>query len=296
MGSPLGIKFWGTRGLISSPRRETAIYGGNTTCMQIIYKDHLIIVDTGFGACNLGEKLMQKILTQGANLQIHVFYTHFHWDHIQGLPFFHPIYFSSTTLNIYSPLPANVAYKNLDQLFDGSYSPFSGIHSMASMINIHELFKTVVIDGLTIDFTPVDHGDDDFNSTCFALKFQCQSGESIVIATDHEARNNSINKNLIEFAKNSTILVHDAQYDEVEYKNRIGWGHSTIQAAMENADKCSTERLILTHHHPLRNDAEIISQIQKYKSKSEFEKTSFDFAKELAQYDAVSSVKMKANK
>ena len=61
MGTSYGVKFWGTRGLISSPRKETAIYGGNTTCMQIVYKDHLIIVDTGFGACNLGEKLMQQI-------------------------------------------------------------------------------------------------------------------------------------------------------------------------------------------------------------------------------------------
>ena len=84
------LKFWGTRGLISSPSKDTAVYGGNTSCIQLEHKNQVVIIDTGFGACNLGEELMQRILNDGENLQIHIFYSHFHWDHIQGLPFFIP--------------------------------------------------------------------------------------------------------------------------------------------------------------------------------------------------------------
>ncbi len=287
MGASYGIKFWGTRGLISSPRKDTAIYGGNTTCMQIVYKDHLIIVDTGFGACNLGEKLMQKILTHQAKLQIHIFYTHFHWDHIQGLPFFHPIYFPSTTLNIYSPLPVNVAHQNLDQLFDGSYSPFSGLSSMASTININEFSKAVMLDGLMVSFCPVDHANKDENAHCFALKFQAPTGESIVIATDHEARDNKKNEDLINFAKGATILVHDAQFTPAEYSSRQGWGHSTMQSALKNGIAAQAERVLLTHHHPHRSDEEITRTLHEFKEIAEFKSISFDFAKELAHYEAV---------
>jgi ribonuclease BN (tRNA processing enzyme) len=255
--------------------------------MQIVYKDHLIIVDTGFGACNLGEKLMQQILADKAKLQIHIFYTHFHWDHIQGLPFFHPIYFNSTTLNIYSPLPVNVAHQNLDQLFDGSYSPFSGLNSMASTININELSKAIMLDGLMVSFCPVDHSHINDEAHCFALKFQAPTGESIVIATDHEARDNSRNQDLVNFAKGSTILVHDAQFTPAEYSSRQGWGHSTMQAAMKNGIAAGADRVLLTHHHPHRTDGEIAKTILEFKESEEFKSISFDFAKELAHYEAV---------
>ena len=135
MGS-LRVKLWGTRGLISAPGQETAIYGGNTPCVQILHKNNLIIVDTGFGCCNLGEELMERIVVNREELNIHIIYTHFHWDHIQGLPFFMPIYFANTTLNIYSPVPKKVTHSNLDILFDGSYSPFDGLMAMPSEIKI----------------------------------------------------------------------------------------------------------------------------------------------------------------
>ena len=82
MVSSMKIKFWGTRGLISSPKKETAIYGGNTSCIQIVYKNHLILIDTGFGVTNFGEVLMDRILKKNEELTIHIFFTHYHWDHI----------------------------------------------------------------------------------------------------------------------------------------------------------------------------------------------------------------------
>lgn len=281
------IKFWGTRGLISSPKKETAKYGGNTTCMQIIHKNQIIIVDTGFGACNLGEELMPKIL-KGDNLQIHIFYTHFHWDHIQGLSFFHPIYFETSTINIYSPLPVNVAHSNLDLLFDGSYSPFAGIDNMASAISFHQLNTPVLVGGMTVDSIPLDHGqhnDEGTESHCFALRFTDSDGAKIVIATDHEARPSKLNRDLIEFSKNADILVHDSQYTQEEYKTRIGWGHSTVNQAVENGKRAGVGKVLLTHHHPMRTDAQLDAISDKLKSDPRYNSVDFDFCRETKTYE-----------
>lgn len=287
MGSKMQLKFWGTRGLISSPHKHTATYGGNTTCMQILNKNQILIVDTGFGACNLGELLMPRILNEGANLQIHIFYTHFHWDHIQGLPFFHPIYFESTTINIYSPLPVEVAHANLNLLFDGSYSPFAGIDSMASAISFHQLKNPVLVDGLIVDSVPLDHGQNSEEGTdthCFGLSFTDSKGGKIVIATDHEGRPSATNNKLIEFSKNADILVHDAQYNPEEYKTKVGWGHSTFNQALENGKRAAVNKLILTHHHPSRTDQEIDDTYAGLKNDPRFSTLDFEFAKENAVY------------
>ncbi|MDB2447012.1 MBL fold metallo-hydrolase [bacterium] len=281
------IKFWGTRGLISSPSKETAVYGGNTTCMQLIHKNQIIIIDTGFGACNLGEELMPKILEGGESLQIHIFFTHFHWDHIQGLPFFHPIYFESSTINIYSPLPVNVAHANLNLLFDGSYSPFAGIDSMASAISFHQLTTPVLVDGITVDSIPLDHGqssDEGTESHCFALSFTDADENKIVVATDHEGRPSDTNKKLLEFAKGADILVHDAQYTQEEYQSRVGWGHSTFSQAVENGKRSNAKKVLLTHHHPSRTDAEIEEIAEKMCSDPRFASVDFEFAKEKTVY------------
>lgn len=281
------LKFWGTRGLISSPSKDTAVYGGNTSCIQLEHKNQVVIIDTGFGACNLGEELMQRILNDGENLQIHIFYTHFHWDHIQGLPFFHPIYFESTTINIYSPLPVNVAHSNLNLLFDGSYSPFAGIDSMASAISFHQLTTPVLVDGITVDSIPLDHGqnnEEGVESHCFALRFRNSKNQKFVIATDHEARPSEINSKLIEFASDADILVHDAQYTQEEYKTRIGWGHSTFLQAVENARKAKVKKVLLTHHHPQRTDSDLDAIASKMHADPRFNAINFEFAKESKSY------------
>lgn len=286
MDTSVRIKFWGTRGLFSSPRYETAKYGGNTTCIQVLYKNHLIIVDTGFGASNLGESLMERILQNQEKLQIHIFYTHFHWDHIQGLPFFHPIYFPTSTLNIYSPLKTSFTKENLDILFDGSYSPFAGIDSMPSSIDFHQLGDNGVnIDGLQIQSMQLDHcqSDDRPKKTChtFAYRFihaECKT--KVIIATDHEARPSQTNDKLIEFSKDANLLIHDGQYTNAEYRHREGWGHSTISQALDNALAAKAQHTLLTHHDPRRDDSEIEGLYEQYEREKKYADLNFNFAKE----------------
>jgi phosphoribosyl 1,2-cyclic phosphodiesterase len=281
----LEVKFWGTRGHVSSPRIETAEHGGNTSCIQILYKDHLIIVDTGFGISLLGEELMPEILKEHSKLNVHIFYTHFHWDHIQGLPFFHPVYFPNCTLNLYSPLKKEDYYPHLDILFDGSYSPFAGIENMPSNIVFSQLSKEKKIDDLSISFSHLNHKPNPEDSGSYAYKFSLNK-KSIVIATDHEAIPSEKNDALVDFAKNASILIHDGQFSEKEYLDHSGWGHSTFDMALDNALKASCEKLLITHHAPHRNDSEIKKIEKSFQENEKFKQLDFEFAKEGRLYKA----------
>ena len=282
------IKFWGTRGLISSPRHDTAIFGGNTPCIQILHEDQLILVDTGFGVSNFGESLLPRILEAREELDIHIIYTHFHWDHIQGLPFFQPIYFANTKLHLYSPLPKNVTFNNLDLLFDGSYSPFEGLMNMDCDTSIHQLTSGFDLGGLKISFTEVDHGEPGPASLpTYAYRFTAQtdSGEqSLCIVTDHEARPGPINDQVVALTQDCDLLVHDGQYTDDEYQNAVGFGHSTAKQALENALQSSAGFTLLTHHHPTRSDREMQILHRQLMTIERFRSLSFEFAREETEY------------
>ncbi len=291
------VKFWGTRGMISSPRLETAIFGGNTTCIQVLHKDNLIIVDSGFGITNLGDTLFDRIIGNKEKLKIHIFFTHFHWDHIQGLPFFKPIYFDSTTMHLYSPAKSDIMLENLNVLFDGSYSPFESLMSMQAKINLHQLTGQVDIHGLKVEFQAVDHGNDGANivyNEAFAFKFTNEEDASVVIITDHEAKPSHVNNALIKFAKNCDILVHDAQYTETEYIQHMGWGHSSVNQALANATKIDAGLTVLTHHAPNRNDRDLQTLHRTLLMMKKFKNLNFEFAREDTVYDVAKVKKEKS--
>jgi len=285
----LSLNFWGTRGLISAPNAANAIFGGNTSCIQLTYDKHLVVFDTGFGASNLGESLMPRITTGGEALEVHIFYTNFYWDHVQGLPFFHPIYFPKSTLNIYSPSPVEHMHSSLDVLFDGSYSPFAGIASMPSRINLRQLNRPFELDGLRISFAPTSGVRHDNNSApeagCAYRIENMVSGEVIAIVTGHEAGDKKTgplaeaNSRIIEFVRNADILVHDAQFTAKEYRSRIGWGHSSMEQAISNGFAGGVGRLLLTHHDPRRTDQDLQKLHRKLSQKS-YDGVPFEFARE----------------
>ncbi|MBI2601835.1 MAG: MBL fold metallo-hydrolase [Deltaproteobacteria bacterium] len=288
----LKLKFWGTRGIISSARKSTNIFGGNTTCLQVLHDNHLIIVDTGFGVALLGEELMKLILEKKEKLTIHIFFTHFHWDHIQGLAFFHPIYFPSTKLHLYAPMTRKFIWESLDILFDGSYSPFAGIDSMPCNIEIHELTGPINIDKIEVRFIPVDHhikGNEKTESLTYAYKFKA-GPHSIVFAPDHEGRDSSINGRFVEFSEGVEILVHDAQFMENDAVT-TGLGHSTVNQALRNALKARAQLTLLTHHDPKRDDNEILKVTRDLRKSTEFKSVRFEYAREGVIYDPALSGK-----
>jgi len=280
MGSRLAIKFWGTRGIIPSPRKSTAIYGGNTSCIEVIAGSNPIIVDAGFGICHLGETF-----PEAQPLEVHILFTHLHWDHIQGLPFFNPIYFPETHLHLHSPLPITTLKSELDILFDGSYSPFRGIDKMPAKITFHQIESNYNVSGLDVSFIELQHSlSSTDNTPCYGYKFEeTISAKKVAIITDHEAYKSPTNQKVINFITGSDLIVHDGQYTHEEYQDKKGWGHSSMDEAINNISAANGQHGILTHHAPHRNDDEL-DQLQR-NLQNKHPEASFEFAKEHMLYE-----------
>ncbi len=299
MDTPFGIKFWGTRGQISSPRRETAKYGGSTTSMQVVGNDKLIAIDSGFGISNWGELLIEDILKHKKHLEIHILFTHFHWDHIQGLPFFHPIYFPQTKLYLHSPQPTDFMFDSLDILFDGSYSPFAGIKSMPSKIELVQMCDTLQLGSVSVDFQLLDHGHDQGSkhSQCYAYRFtQKEHAARLTVATDHETSDSQVNRDFVDFAKGSDLLVHDGQYSRGEYQQHQGWGHSTPEHAVANAEAIGAKQLLITHHAPYRDDHEIDAKKKELRQQHRNLDLQIDFAEEGKTYSIMKQAALQKKK
>lgn len=273
--------------MVSSPRNETAIFGGNTPCIQILHDNHLILVDAGFGITNLGDQLMQRIVVNREELHIHILFTHFHWDHTQGLPFFKPIYFNSSSLQLYSPEPESRTLENLDILFDPNYSPFESLNTMQAKSAIHQMQGVTDIAGLKVEHVKVQHGvaaHADHDGSTWAFKFTHPDGGSIALVTDHEAAPSKINDDVVAFGRGVNLLIHDGQYDDEQYQRHHGWGHSTVRQALDNAVRVQPDMTLITHHDPSRNDRELQAIHRSMMQVPSYRGLTFEFAREEIDY------------
>lgn len=245
------VKFWGVRGSIPSGNKETAAVGGNTTCLEVRCGNELIIFDTGTGIRNLGRELMKKVPVKGS-----IFYTHVHWDHIQGLPFFTPLYAKANEFDIYGGTSLPVPIQDiLNQQMSAPCFPVK-MDIMAAKIRYHDLQPGDVVKGQNYQVHLVDvyHP----NGT---YAYRVESGNhSIVFATDVEPDNGKSDERLMKFSQNVDLLIYDSQYTDDEYHGRngnfprIGWGHSTMPEAVKLAKRANVKHLILFHHDPIHDD------------------------------------------
>lgn len=241
----LEVVFYGTRGSISAPHQDILRYGSLTSCVVVKNGDRSIVLDAGFGIGFYSDHLANKMG------QFHVLISHFHWDHIQGLNYFGPVHHPKSTNNFYSPFKVEQLQEIMDIYFDGSYGPFNGWEALNSKFEFHRLTGDLEINGFKVSFKPLNHTD-----PCYAYKIT-DGNSSVVYASDHEAINNVVNREFIDWAKGCDILVHDAMFRNEEYEHKIGWGHSTYDMACENARKMGTKKILLTHHEPLRSDDDL---------------------------------------
>lgn len=254
------IKFWGTRGSIAVPGKDTIRYGGNTPCIQLTSNSgETLILDAGTGIKTLGDNLI-KLNSTNLNLLI----THSHWDHIQGLPFFKPFYSEQYEVNIYAS-----ANNGLDVNEIISRQLVSAFFPVTE-----EIFKS------KINIKKISSGDNfnlgDFSISSIAahhskgtLSFKIEvDGKTIVYMTDNEIfysyddlpEINSItekNKGLIDFVKDCDYLIHDCMYDVNKYKNKIGWGHSNNFSAAMFAISANVKNLVMFHYNPDYTDSEL---------------------------------------
>ncbi len=249
------VRFWGTRGSSPAPGPDTVRYGGNTACVEVRVGDLILIIDCGSGIRELGLALLREFGEKP--MEGHILIGHTHWDHIQGFPFFPPLYLKRNKFNIYSVRGSS---KSLERVFRGQmaadYFPVP-LHNLASDIHFVELEGPVHIGPVTVSYHFLNHPG-------VAIGFRIEAfGKTVTYVSDHEGftrlnGDSELNRRqdaaVIEFAKGADILIMEAQYTEEEYKQKKGWGHSTFDDAVGRGIAAGAKHMVLFHHDPTHTD------------------------------------------
>jgi phosphoribosyl 1,2-cyclic phosphodiesterase len=271
------IRFWGVRGSYPVPGAQTNRYGGNTSCVQVVPKDGpIIVIDAGTGLRRLGKDLMQGSFAEGRGAA-HLLISHTHWDHIQGLPFFSPLYqegnrfyvyarqrddthlravFASQTEDPYFPVPfnavkADVAFR---ELVEGARFEIGGVKVACTRLNHPWIAMAYRLD---CDGASVVYATDTAPFTDILLenefiKTPPRVGEPP--SAEHQAKLGEMRDALVDLCKGADFLIYDTQFTPEEYRQRPHWGHSTPNDAIEIAMASGVKQLALFHHAPERTD------------------------------------------
>jgi len=256
------IRFWGTRGSLPKPGRTTLRYGGNTSCVEVrTAAGTLIVLDCGTGAHELGQALLE---TERHPLRGHLLISHTHWDHIQGFPFFAPLFTRDTEWDIYAPGGLG---KRLEEILAGqmeyTYFPVT-LEQLDATVRYHDLVEGA------FEIEDVHVAARFLNHPALTLGYRLEvGGASLVYAVDHEPHAghhtdagdpdrvrpvHQEDQRHIEFLGGADLVIHDATYTLDEYPKRVGWGHSPVEYAVDVAVAARARRLALFHHAPLRDD------------------------------------------
>ncbi len=273
------VRFWGTRGSYPTPGPKTIRYGGNTTCVELQVGRQTLIIDAGTGIINLGHDLLRRAKQHGGTpnpIVATILLTHMHHDHTQGFPYFLPAYIGTSTLHILGPRTFD---QEIEEILNHAVLPPSfpvSLHEMPSVKVIRSLQGTEMVavdqeDGnLHIHNIFKDHIESTPDIVCVHIHKSYAHpksgvyiyrvewcGKSVVFASDTEGYVDT-DQRLVRFAKDTDVLIHDAQYTEEEYAaSKQGWGHSTPAMACDVARQANAKQLVLFHHEPLYDDDRI---------------------------------------
>jgi phosphoribosyl 1,2-cyclic phosphodiesterase len=244
------IQFWGVRGSIPAPGRETVRYGGNTSCVEMRIGGKRLIFDGGTGLRVLGKSLLTQM-----PVEAYMFFTHSHWDHIQGFPFFVPAFIPGNCFHIYGAIAPNGATMK-QRLHDQMLHPNFPVpmQVMKSDLKFYDLLPGDVMDlhGITIETGSLNHP-----NTAMGYRITW-NGRTAVYATDTEHYPDRLDEDLLYLARDADILIYDACYTDEEYHDpkapKIGWGHSTWQEAVKAAEAAGVKKLVVFHHDPSHSD------------------------------------------
>lgn len=252
------ITFWGVRGSIPCPGPETAGVGGNTSCVEVRAGNAILVFDGGTGLRLLGKRMLKEM-----PFTAHLFFSHVHWDHIQGFPFFDPAFVPGNVIHLYG---GNIVSRTLEETLAGQMDhPSFPVHlsEMGAQMVFHSVsgFAPVELDAgdgtkAVISAAPGNHP-----NGVWAYRVD-HAGKSVVYATDTE-HYAVVDPKLAKLAKGADILIYDSQYTPEEYAGssggmpKLGWGHSTFEEAVKLAKHAGVKKLVLYHHDPMQDDAAV---------------------------------------
>jgi phosphoribosyl 1,2-cyclic phosphodiesterase len=249
----VSVRCWGTRGSIPTPGPDTVHYGGNTTCVEVLSGDTRLIFDAGSGIRSLGLELVKK-----GPSRANIFLTHFHWDHIQGFPFFNPLYDPEDSIRVVGPKQQDIDVQNL---FAGQMGPiyfpvpYSVVAAEMEFEHLNE--GSYEVGDVSLEVIRVRH-------PSFVTGYRITVGNRVIcFIPDNELDGDTLeaepgfDSRIVDFVRDADLLIHDAMYTTEEYAHRKGWGHSTFDQAIRLAQEGGVKRLLFSHHDPTRTDKEL---------------------------------------
>ncbi|MFC1567452.1 response regulator [Thermodesulfobacteriota bacterium] len=256
------LSFWGVHGTLPVPGEHTIKYGGNTSCVSLEFsRGSFFIFDAGTGIKVLSDHLMA---TNRPLVGAKIFISHPHWDHINGLPFFAPLYMQGNEIEICGPAHGDISMKELiSGQMDGVYFPIN-IKEFSAMLTFRNLMEEEIeIEGIKIKTMLLNHP-----GHCLGYRVEYKN-KSICYVTDNELyppANKFYNEfyldQLADFVADTDILITDCTYTDEEYQAKVGWGHSAVSQVVDLADRAAVKELYLFHHDPDQRDAGIDAKLE----------------------------------
>lgn len=257
------LTFWGVHGTLPVPGEQTIKYGGNTSCVSLEFsKGNFFIFDAGTGIKTLSDHLIAE---QRPLIGAKIFISHPHWDHINALPFFAPMYVQGNEIEICGPSQGDITMRELiSGQMDGVYFPIK-IKEFSARVYFKDLKEeTFDLKDITIKTMLLNHP-----GYCLGYRVEYKA-RSVCYVTDNELYPNSSRfyneyylNQLRDFVMATDVLITDCTYNDEEYSSKIGWGHSSTEQVVDLADRADVKTLYLFHHDPNQTDTDIDSKLKK---------------------------------
>jgi phosphoribosyl 1,2-cyclic phosphodiesterase len=259
------LKFWGVRGSIPTPGPETVYYGGNTPCVELRVGSEIIILDAGTGIRPLGRALTAEFGKQPICLSVLI--THTHWDHIQGFPFFTPAYDPQNRITLVGFKGAcQGLHSALSRQMESPYFPIS-MYQLPGDISIQEVNGLdSKVGGVPVRAQLVNHP-----GICVGYRLATPAGVVAFLPDvelfhppgDDPRAAAGQDRDVVEFVRDSEVLILDSQYSADEYQKHTGWGHSCVDDSIAVALRANVRRLFLFHHDSDHSDAEVSQLLER---------------------------------